>query len=648
MICAFEVKENEPALETSEKGGDVEVIEEVSEKTTEAEKEDKKKDNEDEPTEVEPMDDHDYSAFDDSEVAEEVVEHKVEFIEHPIESSKNEPVAIETPKKEVSENVAKKRDEFQACLSDSVTKKSDPTPTTADEDDNCGIRREYIDKDSTTCNICDKKFSNRKGMTDHLRRVHNIYSANATDKLRMATTCTTDETGQKNFECSICDATFPARYRMYRHLRDDHGESVSLKYFFNLVPNLIFYVSFFKMLFTTDPIPPSGLPANCPECNKEFRNRKNMTEHLRSVHGIYVNGPQPQIPPTPTNCPVCDREYPSEKRMRAHLRQVHMLYHGCTDEEIELVKEEYKKIQDYQKIHGSTPTTTTTIRTRASDQPTTCPVCDKEFTTPTNMKDHRRKIHNVYASASEEEIKSAKEEWTILSQQQQKNAPTPQNRAPTFNHHQGGSRTPQKRSWDATFGNFTCHVCDMSFTLHAKLRLHLKNIHEIQMGESGHANKPLRESQQVFSCNFCHKKFALSKLLNNHIRDVHSDEATESSFESPRTPMGTQQIIIIHSTKDFDSSATQLFQCEHCSATFRNQVEYNKHVKDQHTYVKCDFCYLTFESKWEKKKHMLIAHTRQRYQVEDDDKQCHVCQKNFQSHVTLKRHLRNIHKVEFL
>jgi len=103
------------------------------------------------------------------------------------------------------------------------------------------------------------------------------------------------------------------------------------------------------MMFTTDPIPPSGLPANCPECNKEFRNRKNMTEHLRSVHGIYVNGPQPQIPPTPTNCPVCDREYPSEKRMRAHLRQVHMLYHGCTHEEIELVKEEYKKIQEYQK-----------------------------------------------------------------------------------------------------------------------------------------------------------------------------------------------------------------------------------------------------------------------------------------------------------
>ena len=135
MICAFEVKENEPALETSEKGGDVEVIEEVTEKTNETEKEDNKKDNEDEPTEVEPMDDHDYSAFDDSEVAE-VVEHKVEFIEHPIESSKNEHVAIETPKKEVSENVAKKRDEFQACLSDSVTKKIDPAaPTTADEDD---------------------------------------------------------------------------------------------------------------------------------------------------------------------------------------------------------------------------------------------------------------------------------------------------------------------------------------------------------------------------------------------------------------------------------------------------------------------------------------------------------------------------------
>merc|ERR1712209_344693 len=76
VICAFEVKENEPALETSEKGGDVEVIEEVTEKTNEAEKVDNKKDNEDEPTEVESMDDHDYSAFDDSEVAEEVVEHK--------------------------------------------------------------------------------------------------------------------------------------------------------------------------------------------------------------------------------------------------------------------------------------------------------------------------------------------------------------------------------------------------------------------------------------------------------------------------------------------------------------------------------------------------------------------------------------------
>ena len=404
------------------------------------------------------------------------------------------------------------------------------------------------------------------------------------------------------------------------------------------------------MLFTTDPIPRSDSPENCPECNKEFRNRKNMMEHLRSVHGIYTSGPKPQmvqIPSTPTNCPVCDREYPSEKRMKAHLRQVHMLYSGCTEQEIQLAKEEYAKIQ----IPAPTPTTTTmTVRTRLSDQPTICPVCDKEFGTPKNMKDHRRKVHNIYESTSEEDIKLAKEQWTILSQQQPKPPQTPQNRGAIFNQ-QGGSRTPQKRSWGAAFGNFTCHVCDMTFTLHPKLRLHLKNIHDIEMGESRHANKPLKESQQVFSCEFCHKRFALSKLLNNHIRDVHSDKATESSFfDSPRTPMmGNQQIIIIHSTKDFDSAApTQLFQCEHCSATFRNQVDFNKHVKDHHTYVKCDFCYLTFESKWEKKKHTLIAHTRQRYQVEDDDKQCHVCQKNFQSKLTLKRHLRNIHRVEFL
>ena len=231
MICAFEVTENESALETTDKDRDVEVIEEVTEPKTEAEKEDKKKEDDEEPTDIEPMEDHDYTAFDDNEITEEVVEHKVELIEPSVETSKNEPMAIAT-----TNNVAEKRDEFQACLSDSVTKNNDPTPTTANDEDDWGIRREFIDKYSTTCHICDKKFSNRKGMTDHLRRVHNVYSATHSEKLRMATTCTKDETGQKNFECSICDATFPAKYRMYRHLRDDHGESVSVTYFFNLVP----------------------------------------------------------------------------------------------------------------------------------------------------------------------------------------------------------------------------------------------------------------------------------------------------------------------------------------------------------------------------------------------------------------------------
>ena len=220
MICAFEVTENESVLD-----GDVEVMKNVSaEEKNETEIEDKKK--EDEPVEFEPMEDHDYSVFD----AEEVVEQTVEVIEHSIDSSKNESVAIAVSNEELDENLSEKRNEFeQARLSDFVTKKSDPI-TEDDEDSWGGVRREFIDKDATKCHICDKQFSNRKGMTDHLRRVHKVYSANPREKMRMATTCTTDkESGQKNFECSICDDTFPGRYQMYRHLRDEHGESVSYR-----------------------------------------------------------------------------------------------------------------------------------------------------------------------------------------------------------------------------------------------------------------------------------------------------------------------------------------------------------------------------------------------------------------------------------
>ena len=57
--------------------------------------------------------------------------------------------------------------------------------------------------------------------------------------------------------------------------------------------------------------------------------------------------------------------------------------------------------------------------------------------------------------------------------------------------------------------NFTCNICDKSFSLHQSLKAHIKYYHET----NGEGNK----------CDLCNKTFTLPGTLKAHIQEVHQD-----------------------------------------------------------------------------------------------------------------------------
>ena len=116
--------------------------------------------------------------------------------------------------------------------------------------------------------------------------------------------------------------------------------------------------------------------------------------------------------------------------------------------------------------------------------------------------------------------------------------------------------------------NFTCNICDKSFSLHQSLKAHIKYYHE----SNGEENK----------CDLCNKTFTLPGTLKAHIQEVHQD--------------------------------IKAHQCPYCDdKAFKRSFDLKKHLKKVHEgqnngKITCDACKYTFITASDLKIHYSMVH----------------------------------------
>jgi len=125
--------------------------------------------------------------------------------------------------------------------------------------------------DNTWCNTCEKHFSRKDNLLQHLVEVHaNNYN--------------------KRYQCPICIKRFSRERNLKQHINNLHGEIGELK-------------------LKIDQELRKGYEFACDVCEKRFRTQNNLYQHKNQMHST-----------TFFQCPTCIRRFRHQSNLNRHLK----------------------------------------------------------------------------------------------------------------------------------------------------------------------------------------------------------------------------------------------------------------------------------------------------------------------------------------
>ena len=179
---------------------------------------------------------------------------------------------------------------------------------------------------------------------------------------------------------------------------------------------------------------------------------------------------------------------------------------------------------------------------------------------------------------------------------------------------------------------FACNYCDLSFTTHSSRRRHEKNIHKIGL------------STQVHTCSFCEATFLRKDVLNRHLKQHEKNLLKVQNFHQNANVPGKSKKRRYTVNKDSLSAAEEP-EREYSKVAIVSGENEQKGVEDRLLNGESNDC--SGLSAPMKSCDDLNASSKPEDSSSSDAKEkyiCYLCSKQFSSHASLSRHLKNIHK----
>ena len=408
------------------------------------------------------------------------------------------------------------------------------------------------------CPICKKKFATKEAIKKHMVENHKI-----NDSKKNA------EVNGKPQQCMICDASFDDRQDLTKHINDVHDsfyKNVFLKksQFNNIVRkqeqqnlNLVSTDKFGTAQKDGNKKIPqlsqnlvTHMLVECFICKVNFSGKTETEKHINEVHMTVHKGKHK------FQCPSCDKVFSEKAFIRNHIAWFHegKKAHKCSVctqcfLEPEKLATHMHKLHTARKcpICGMVLADQKKLKTHFAivhegKIPFKCPVCDENFSSRQDWKEHVRQMNHFQCKLCDDKFQSL----------------------PKLSKH---STSIHAITIDEGGTPFQCTFCKSGFENKQKIKNHpcsmqiQSNFFETPINESKATAGPSVAVNSFFQCKFCPEIFSTYIGLESHIRLVHrnlrprkcamcSDNGTWFSENTIK-----EHIALIHddgSTKDCD------------------------------------------------------------------------------------------------
>lgn len=435
------------------------------------------------------------------------------------------------------------------------------------------------------CEVCDRKFSHKKGLQDHLV----LHS------------------GEKPFSCTFCGRSYALKKSMMDHQKMHVtgfkcGDCGALYRYQEALERHRQRCTILAEREKKLGLPPRLKPHQCDKCRKCFLNQVNLRDH-QHVH----TGERPH------QCTRCPKRFATRPEFRRHMR-----FHAQEQSHICSFCDRKFNFRKVLRCH---------IVSKHTEKTVLCSACGKTFCKVSEMNAHYARVHQkdkqrktpkqnkrtkpFSCSVCLQEfdfLKTAKDHLEIHKQERADKEST------------GQSVEVCDISVKFSGAQHLCSECGKLYLSEQRLKAHMRAIHF---------------NKRRFRCSTCDLTFKYKRSIVSHMR-LHNGESVYSfSCSICQKSYKEQMSLDCHMRKH---SGERPFACAVCSAHFRSKQVLQAHaaMHNKGLPFACPKCSYRFKSF-----HYLNLHLREKHEA--GDHRCSYCHKTFLFESGLHSHIARKH-----